>query len=103
MLKDIDYTCIPHKYESIRKNLKMIFEKYPDLSKNCLHIWSANANGIDIQANSKYNPKISRILDGKDIYMESKRHSKFNISHPGPINCSFDKEKGFKVEKETNS
>ena len=101
MFKNIDYTCIPYKYESIRKNLKMIFEKYPDLPKNCLHIWSANANGIDIQANSKYNPKISQILDGKDIYMESKRHSNLNISHPGPINCPFDKEKGFKVEKET--
>lgn len=101
MFKNIDYTCIPHKYESIRKSLKKIFEKYPDLPKNCLHIWSANANGIDIQANSKYNPKISQILNGKDIYMETKRHSNLNISHPGPINCPFDKEKGFKVEKET--
>lgn len=101
MFKNIDYTCIPHKYESIRKNLKMIFEKYPDLPKNCLHIWSANANGIDIQANSSYNPKISRILNDEDIYMETKRHNNLNISHPGPINCPFDKEKGFKVEKET--
>lgn len=101
MFKNIDYTCIPHKYESIRKNLKMIFEKYPDLPKNCLHIWSANANGIDVQANSSYNPKIFRILNDEDIYMETKRHNNLNISHPGPINCPFDKEKGYKVEKET--
>lgn len=101
MFENIDYTCIPNKYENIKNLLKEIFEKYPDLPKNCLHIWSANANGIDIQANSKYNPKISQILDGKDIYMATKRHSNLNISHPGPINCPFDKEKGFKPEKET--
>ena len=33
--------------------------------------------------------------------MEARRHNNLNISHPGPINCPFDKEKGFKVEKET--
>lgn len=72
-----------------------------DLPQNCLHIWSANANGIDIQANSKYNPKITQILNGEDIYMQSKRQNNLNISHPGPINCPFYKEKGFKIEKET--
>ena len=101
MFRNIDYTCIPNKYENIKNSLKEIFEKYPDLPKNCLHIWSANANGIDVQANSSYNPKISRILNDEDIYMETKRHNNLNISHPGPINCPFDKEKGFKVEKET--
>lgn len=33
--------------------------------------------------------------------MQSKRQNNLNISHPGPINCPFDKEKGFKIEKET--
>ncbi len=33
--------------------------------------------------------------------MQSPRHNILNISHPGPINCPFDKEKGFKIEKET--
>ena len=71
------------------------------MPKNCLHIWSSNANGVDIQANSIYNPKISQILNGEDIFMSSPRHNNINISHPGPINCPFDKAKGFKVEKET--
>lgn len=101
MFEKIDYTCIPNKYENIKNSLKEIFGKYPDLPKNCLHIWSANANGIDIQANSSYNPKISKIFNDEDIYMETRRHNNLNISHPGPINCPFDKEKGFKVEKET--
>ena len=87
--------------EALASYLKEIFEKYPDLPKNCLHIWSANANGVDIQANSSYNPKISKIFNDEDIYMEARRHNNLNISHPGPINCPFDKEKGFKVEKET--
>ena len=101
MFENIDYTCIPNEYENIKNSLKEIFEKYPDLPKNCLHIWSANANGVDIQANSSYNPKISKIFNDEDIYMEARRHNNLNISHPGPINCPFDKEKGFKVEKET--
>lgn len=101
MFKNIDYNCIPDKYSSIKNSLKNIFENYPDLPKNCLHIWSSNANGIDIQANSIYNPKISQILNGENIFMSSSRHNNINISHPGPINCPFDKEKGFKVEKET--
>ena len=101
IFKNIDYTCIPNEYENIRESVKAITDKYMDLPQNCLHIWSANANGIDIQANSKYNPKITQILNGEDIYMQSKRQNNLNISHPGPINCPFDKEKGFKIEKET--
>lgn len=101
MFNNIDYNCIPDEYSSIKNSLKNIFEKYPDLPKNCLHIWSSNANGVDIQANSIYNPKISQILNGEDIFMSSPRHNNINISHPGPINCPFDKENGFKVEKET--
>lgn len=101
MFENINYRCIPDKYENVRKSVKSILDKYADLPQNCLHIWSANANGVDIQANSKYNPKISQILNGEDIYMQSPRHNILNISHPGPINCPFDKEKGFKIEKET--
>ena len=101
MFEGIDYTCIPEKYETVRNSVKEIFEKYPDLPKWCLHIWSANGNGVDIQANSKYNPKISKIKQDEIIYMNSLRHNNIDISHPGPINCPFDKEKGFKIEKET--
>lgn len=101
MFEGIDYTCIPEKYESIRNSIKCIFEKYPDLPKWCLHIWSSNGNGIDIQANSKYNPKISKIMKDETLYMNSIRHNNIDISHPGPINCPFDKEKGFRIEKET--
>lgn len=101
MFEGIDYTCIPEKYETIRNSIKCIFEKYPDLPKWCLHIWSSNGNGIDIQANSKYNPKISKIMEDETLYMNSLRHNNIDISHPGPINCPFDKEKGFKIEKET--
>lgn len=101
MFEGIDYTCIPEKYALIRNSVKNIFEKYSDLPKWCLHIWNANGNGIDIQANSKYNPQISRILQDETVYMNSLRHNNINISHPGPINCPFDKEKGFKDENET--
>lgn len=103
MFKGIDYNIIPDKYKSIRDSLKEIFDKYPDLPRWCLHTWSANGNGIDIQANCKYNPKISQILQNESIFMNSLRHNNINISHPGPINCPFDKEKGFKTENETEA
>lgn len=89
----IDYNCIPDKYSNIKENVKRIFEKYPDLPLWCLHTWNANANGIDIQANSKYNPLIKQIFNNEQIYMKPVRFNNINISHPGPLNCPFDKEK----------
>ncbi len=103
MFEGIDYTCIPKEYEGIRNSVKTIFEKYTDLPKWCLHIWSANASGIDIQANSIYNPKIKNILQNETLYMKTLRHNNIDISHPGPINCPFDKERGFEIQKETKA
>ena len=103
MFEGIDYTCIPKKYKEIRNSVKTILEKYTDLPKWCLHIWSANASGIDIQANSIYNPKIKNILQNETLYMSTLRHSNIDISHPGPINCPFDKEKGFEIQEETQA
>ncbi|MBQ3414548.1 MAG: hypothetical protein IJH39_04205 [Clostridia bacterium] len=101
MFKSIDYTCIPDEYKELREAVKNIYEKYPDLPKGSLQIWSSNGNGIDIQANSEFNPKINEINEGKKVFMKAKRFSNIDISHPGPINCPFDKEKGFKYEIET--
>ena len=104
MFANIDYTCIPQKYQKIRESIKRIFELYPDLPKGCLQTWSANGNGIDIQANSEFNPANIRIKNGEKIHMKSKRNNNINISHPGPINCPFDKDKGeFKQENETKA
>lgn len=103
MFEGIDATCIPEKYASIRKSVEEILKKYTDLPKWCLHTWSANANGIDIQANSIYNPKNRQITENKVIYISSLRYNNIDISHPGPINCPFDKEKGFKIERETEA
>lgn len=35
--------------------------------------------------------------------MKAKRFDNIDISHPGPINCPFDKERGFKTEIETEA
>lgn len=104
MFANIDYTCIPEKYPEIRASVKRIFELYPDLPSGCLQTWSANANGIDIQANSEFNPANAKINNGEEIYMRTKRNNNINIAHPGPINCPFDKNKGaFKQENETKA
>ena len=99
----VDYNCIPDKYSSLKEKVKSIFDKYDDLPKNCLHIWSANGNGIDIQANSEFNPVISRILNNEEVFMSVKRFDNIMMSHPGPINCPLDKEVGFKTEIETKA
>ena len=101
MFNGIDYNCIPDKYSDIKKSVKNIFEKYPDLPKWCVHTWSANGNGIDVQANCEYNPNIDRINNDEHFYMSQTRFDNIDYSHPGPINCPFDKEKGFKLENET--
>ena len=104
MFTNIDYTCISENYPEIRESVKRIFKSYPDLPNGCLQTWSANANGIDIQANSEFNPANTKINNGEEIYMRTKRNNNINIAHPGPINCPFDKEKGtFKQENETKA
>lgn len=104
MFADIDYTCIPEKYAKIRSAIKEIFELYPDLPNGCLQTWSANANGIDIQANCEFNSTNAKISNGENVFMKTKRNNNINIAHPGPINCSYDKNKGkFRKEKETKA
>lgn len=99
----VDYTCIDEKYNSLRENVKSILDKYPDLPKNCLYMWSANGSGIDLQANSEFNPVISRIMENEEVFMSTKRFDNIMMSHPGPINCPLDKEVGFKTEIETKT
>ncbi len=103
MFDGVDYTCIPDEYEELRDSVKRIFEKYPDLPKACLHTWIANGNGIDIQANSQFNPKIAKINQGERFFMNVARYNNIDFSHPGPMNCPFDKEKGFELEIETQA
>lgn len=97
MFENVDYTCIPEKYPKLREKIKSIYEKYPDLPKGMLEEWSANGSGIDIQANCKYNEEaIKKINNGEKNYLDDyRRHSNVDMAHPGPINCAFDKEKGF--------
>jgi len=97
---NIDVNCIPEKYKKIKDKVSKIYEKYKDLPKGSLITWSANADGIDLQANSKYNPAINKIKKGETIYKDNLRHSNIKISHPGPINCPFDIEEGFKYTNE---
>lgn len=99
----VDYNCIPNKYSQIKQSVKSIYEKYKDIPKFTLHTWSANADGIDIQANCEYNEKIQRILNGEIIYKDNYRQSNIDISHPGPVNCPFDKKDGFKIANENKA
>ena len=105
MFSNIDYTCIPEKYSEIRESVRKILEKYPDIPKGSLQIWSANANGIDPQANSEYNNVLLKIKNGEltpedKVYVNNLRYANINQMHPGPINCGFDPEVGFELQPE---
>lgn len=100
IFSDISAECISNKYKKIKDRVSKILEKYNDIPKGSLAIWSANADGIDLQANSKYNPVINRIKKGETVYKDDLRHSNIKISHPGPINCPFDVDKGFEYTNE---
>lgn len=98
MFENFTYNDIPEKYSKIKEKLKKIYEnsKIPD---GAIILWSANANGIDLNANTKYNKNISKIKSGQTLYMPN-RYSNIVTSNPGPINCPFDKTNGFLDEIE---
>lgn len=105
MFQDVDYTCIPEKYAGIRQRVKEILEKYSDIPRGTLQIWSANANGIDPQANCEYNDVIARIMSGElkrdgQVFKNNLRYSNINSIHPGPINCGYNPEREFELEPE---
>ncbi len=105
MFKDVDYTCIPEKYAEIRESVRRILEKYPDIPKGTLQVWSANANGIDPQANSEYNDILTKRKNGElgvdeAVHVNNLRYANMNCAHPGPLNCGYDPEIGFETEPE---
>lgn len=99
MFKQATYQYIPDKYKKVKEKIKGIYQKYK-IPDGAIIAWSANANGIDLNANTKYNRNISRIDNGEELYMHL-RYSNIRFSEPGPINCPYDKNKGFFQEKET--
>jgi len=99
MFKHATYHDIPDKYKKIKKKIKKLYQRYK-IPHGAIVAWCANANGGDLNANTKYNRNLTRIEQGEEIYM-SLRYSNIRFSEPGPINCPYDKDKGFLQEKET--
>lgn len=98
MFENVTYNDIPDKYLKIKKKLKELYEKF-SIPKGTMISWAANANGIDLNANTKYNRHLNDIKDNKDLYL-SLRYSNIKYSNPGPMNCPWNKEKEFELEKE---
>lgn len=98
MFKDATYNDIPDKYKKIKNKVKELYYKHK-IPEGAIITWCANANGIDLNANTKYNRNLTKIEQGEELYM-SLRYSNIRFSEPGPINCPYDKAKGFLQEKE---
>ena len=92
MFSDVDYSCITDywkiikeernlgdKYEewdeesqklynsinSIAQSVHNLYEKYTDIPKGTLQVWSANADGIDPQANFEEHRIVKRYINIK--------------------------------------
>ena len=101
MFSDVDYNCISEKYKDIRDSVKVIYDRYPDLPKGSIITWDANADGIDIQANTIHNySAMHRAIYGMHSY-GSNRYENIDCSHPGPMNCGMDVSVGFYETIET--
>ena len=98
MFKDATYNDIPDRYKKVKNKMKELYQKHK-IPDGAIISWSANANGIDLNANTKYNRNITKIEQGEKLYMPL-RFSNICFSEPGPINCPYDKNKGFLQEKE---
>lgn len=108
MFEDADYTCIPDKYSELKQRIKRFLEqkdkdgKYV-LPRGAMIDWSANGNGVDINANSIHNPKIEKIRDihngkeGVEEVYNNLRYNNLSTLRPGPIGCPT---KGSEYEKE---
>ena len=99
MFKEATYHDIPDKYKRVKKKIEEIYQKYK-IPNGSIIAWCANANGIDLNANTKYNRNLIKIEQGEELYMPL-RYNNIRFSEPGPINCPYDKNKGFFQEKET--
>ncbi len=98
MFENVTYNDIPYKYYKIKQKLKKLYEKY-NLPNGVMITWAANANGIDLNANTKYNNHFLEIENNEELYL-SYRYSNINYAKPGPINCPWNNEKKFSLEQE---
>lgn len=98
LFENVTYNDIPDKYYKIKQKLKSLFENF-NLPNGVMITWAANANGIDLNANTKYNNHFLEIENNEELYL-SYRYSNINYANPGPINCPWNKEKQFELEKE---
>ena len=99
MFKDATYNDIPDRYNIVKKKIDELYQKHK-IPDGAIISWCANANGIDLNANTKYNRNLVKIEQGEKLYMPL-RYSNICFSEPGPINCPYDINKGFLQEKET--
>ena len=88
------------KYENVRKNIQKFFES-KKIPAGTLVTWHANANGVDLNQNTPYNPKIEAIRNGEHKY-SLYRYDNIETTIPGPIGYPT-KHKDFEYEEENKA
>ena len=98
MFSNVTWEDIPDKYKKVKEKIKKLHEEY-EIPIGAMATWSANADGIDLNSNNKYNSHISDIEQGKQI-PNNLRYNNINMSLPGPIGCPYNINEGFKKTNE---
>ena len=84
----------------MRKNIQKIFES-KKIPAGTLVTWHANGNGVDLNQNTPYNPKLEAIRNGEHKY-SLYRYDDIETTIPGPIGCPT-KHKDFEYEGENKA
>ena len=94
------YVILGSKFKYIQKSLIKMY-KENGIPEGTLAIWHSNGNGVDLNQNMPYNPKIQAIKEGKTLY-SLLRYNNIETTKPGPIGCPM-KGKEFEYEPENKA
>lgn len=88
------------KFKNIGKSLRKIY-KSGKVPAGTLITWHSNGNGVDLNQNTPYNPKLESIKNGEHKY-SMYRYDNIETTIPGPIGCPT-KNKKFEYELENKA
>ena len=94
------YAILNSKFRDVQKSLIKMYSEN-NIPEGTLAIWHSNGNGVDLNQNVPYNPKIKAMQEGKTLY-SILRYDNIETTKPGPIGCPM-KGKKFEYEPENKA
>jgi len=89
-----------NRFWNVQRSLIKLY-KENGIPEGTLAIWHSNGNGIDLNQNMPYNPKIQAMKEGRKLFSLF-RYDNIETTKPGPIGCPMRGEE-FKYEPENEA